>query len=252
MAAAPSAALLPPAVERAPSDLAGYEVGQRIAAARLEAGVLSATTPLALPIDTFSSRCTEGGLPIGAHLDAPRPAHTVRPLPAPCLTPSVDVAGASRQEVAAAVRERRRIVMQGTSALTCLMVAAVSECSANGTLSNARYVTDTFLAATPTALPGVQVTIGAASTAAGEPVALIDGALPATAQAGAVCTNVLQSVQWTVFMTGDGAVGSVLADVVVTNVTSDAAFGVAVRQAFAVTFRVLGAEVRPMCTQTHA
>lgn len=70
-------ALLPDPIESPQSDVQGYQIGQRITVARLESGILAEDHPFALPYDSMSSTCTDGGWPVGAGHDTPLPAATV-------------------------------------------------------------------------------------------------------------------------------------------------------------------------------
>ena len=70
--------LLPAAPPAAATGLTGYQIGERITVARLGDGILSEDLSFALPSDPLSGFCMDGGLPVGAGLDTPVPATTVR------------------------------------------------------------------------------------------------------------------------------------------------------------------------------
>lgn len=139
---------------------------------------------------------------------------------------------------------RRAHALQGELALTCLLEASASECTANGTLSAARYLTDAYVAPTPDAPPTVVPVATSVRFASGEPAPLPGGAPPATQATGGSCDNALQEVVYTVLTSAPGVVDSVAADVVITNVPIDATGAVSVRRAFSVRFRAATSAVR--------
>jgi hypothetical protein len=137
--------------------------------------------------------------------------------------------------------------MQGQLQLTCLFEAPVTECSTNGTLNNARHVTDIFLAPSPSSLPSITVTVTSATNPSGDPVPLLDGLLPPTRLRGGSCDNILRSARSTVLMDDTGQVQGVTVAVTLANTTVDLNGIVAVHQSFAVAFRTIGSAVRPLC-----
>jgi hypothetical protein len=78
LADAPVAALATPSPAPVDTGLPGYRAGQRIPYGLRSGGAIAPAGAFALPIDSFTSYCTRGGLPVGFGFDHPAPASVRR------------------------------------------------------------------------------------------------------------------------------------------------------------------------------
>ena len=137
------------------------------------------------------------------------------------------------------------MLLQGAAELSCLQLAPLTQCAANGTLSHSRFLTDVYIAPSPTALPSLKPTVSRAVSDAGTAVTLsAGGAPPATAARGGGCDNVMRRAAYTVLMSAQGKVEAVYANVTLGSVVADASGVVAAAATFAVSFRTVGTAVR--------